>query len=81
MFCGKPTFLQPRLEGSHLVTVNEDHCFQIGEFLENAHRALGNLKSTRVDPYDLGWKQSTLNSISDKLSEFEKTQLTKLLGE
>ena len=25
--------------------------------------------------------QSTLNSISDRLSEFEKTQLTKLLGE
>jgi len=81
MFCGKPTFLQPRLEGSHLTIVNEDHCFQIGEFLGSAHRALSKLKSTRVNPYHLGWMQSTLNSISDRLSELEKTQLTKLLGE
>ena len=81
IFCGKPTFLLPRLEGRHLVKVNEGHCFQIGEFLGSAHRALSKLKSTRVNPYDLGWMQSTLNSISDRLSEFEKTQLTKLLGE
>ena len=73
IFCGKPTFLLPRLEGHHLVRVNEDHCFQIGEFLGSAHRALSKLKSTRVNPYDLSWMQSALNSISDRLSEFEKT--------
>ena len=54
MFCDKPTFPEPRLEVRHLVTVNEDHCFQIGEFLRNAHRALGELKATRVNLYHLG---------------------------
>lgn len=81
IFCGKPTFLQPKLEGSHLVTVNEDHCFQIGEFLGGAHRALSSLKSTRGNPYHLGWMQSTLSSISNRLSDPERAQLTKLLGE
>jgi homoserine kinase type II len=71
IFCGKPTFLVPRLEGHHLVKVNEDHCFHIGEFLGSAHRALSNIKSTRVNPCDLAWMQSTLNSISDRLSEYE----------
>ena len=50
IFCGKPTFLLPKLEGRHLVRVNEDDCFQIGEFLGIAHRAFSNLKSTRVTP-------------------------------
>jgi len=81
MFCGKPTFLQPRLEGSHLVTVNEDHYFQIGEFVGNAQTALGNLRATRMNPYHLDWMQSTLSSISDRLNELKKTQLTKLLGD
>ena len=73
MFCGKPTFLQPGLEGSHLATVNDNYCFQIGKFLEDAHRALRKLKATRMNLYHLGWVQSTLSSISDRLSEFEKT--------
>ena len=81
IFCGKPTFLQPRLEGSHLVTVNEDHCFQIGRFLGGAHRALSSFKSTRENPYHLGWMQSTLSSISNRLSDPERTLLTTLLGE
>ena len=81
IFCGKPTFLQPRLEGSHLVTVNEDHCFQIGRFLSGVHQALSSFKPTRENPYHLGWMQSTLNSISNRLSDPERTLLTNLLGE
>ena len=38
IFCGKPAFLQPRLEGSHLAKVDQDHCFQIGGFLGGAHQ-------------------------------------------
>ena len=53
IFCGKPTFLLPRLEGRHLVKVNEDHCFKIGEFLGSTRRAFSNLKSTRVTPKTL----------------------------
>ena len=81
IFCGKPTFLQPRLEGSHLAEVNEDHCFQIGGFLGGAHQALSSLKLTRQNPYQSSWMQKTLNSISNRLSDHERTQLTKLLGE
>ena len=81
IFCGKPTFLQSRLEGSHSVMVDEDQCFQIGAFLGNAHKALGSLKSTRVNPYDSDWMQSTLSCIADRLSDVEKSQLTKLLDE
>ena len=81
IFCGKPTFLQPKLEGSHLVTVNKDHCFQIGRFLGGAHQALSSFKPTRENPYHLGWMQSTLNSISNRLSDPERTLLTKLIGE
>jgi homoserine kinase type II len=81
IFCGKPAFLLPRLEGSHLVLVNEDHCFKIGEFLGGMHQALTNLKATRANPYHRDWMQSTLNSISNRLKESEITQLGKLIGE
>lgn len=81
IFCGKPAFLLPRLEGSHPVLVNEGHCFRIGEFLGHAHQALSNLKSTRENPYHLGWMRSTLNSISDRLEDSERTQLEELIGE
>ena len=81
IFCGKPTFLLPRLDGSHPVTVNEDHCFQIGEFLGGAHRALGDLKSTRENPYHHGWMQSTLTAISGRLEDAERAQLGELVAE
>lgn len=81
IFCGKPTFLLPRLEGSHPVLVNEEHCFRIGEFLGSAHRALNDLKSTRPNPYNLGWMQGTLDSISNRLEESQKIQLAELLAE
>lgn len=81
IFCGKPAFLQPKLEGNHLAKVNQDHCFQIGGFLAGAHQALSSLKLTRENPYNLGWMQNTLDSISDRLNDPERTLLTKLLGE
>jgi len=81
IFCGKPTFLLPRLEGSHPILVNEGHCFRIGEFLGSAHRALSDFKSTRANPYNLAWMQGTLDTISNRLEESERTQLEELLGE
>ncbi len=81
IFCGKPTFLLPKLEGSHPILVNEDHCFRIGNFLASAHRALNDLNSTRANPYNLGWMQSTLDSISSRLKNSERAQLVELLVE
>jgi homoserine kinase type II len=60
IFCGKPTFLFPRLAGQHLVTIESTHCFAMGEFTASAHNSLSELKLTRDNPYNVDWMRSAL---------------------
>ena len=52
IFCGKPTWLFPRLPGSHPSAVTDHHCKVIGEALARLHESARACRYVRTNPYD-----------------------------
>ena len=81
IFCGKPTFLFPKLPGRHLERVTDKHCFALGRFMAISHRALDPLSETRDNPYDTHWMKTTLGTLNQETLSDELDQLRDYLAE
>ena len=68
IFCGKPTFLTPKLAGTHPVNIEPHHCRAIGDFLARSHAALADMPITRKNPYDISWMRLALDQVRSQLS-------------
>lgn len=74
IFCGKPSFLFPRLSGHHLSETTTEHCTQIGVFLAQSQRALEELSLKRDNPYSVDWMRTSLKEHAHRL-DAEETDL------
>ena len=81
IFCGKPAFLFPKLDGSHLERVSESQCREIGHFMARSHQAWARLTTERDNPYHPGWMRETLEQVSDRLTEGDRQLLRALIRE
>ncbi|WP_296247027.1 homoserine kinase [Pseudomonas sp. UBA4194] len=52
---GKPALLQPRLDGKHIKTPNNQHCVQVGELLGHIHTATQATPLERKTDRGLAW--------------------------
>lgn len=52
---GKPALLQPRLDGKHIATPNNQHCVQVGELLGHIHLATRGAVLERRTDRGLDW--------------------------
>ena len=81
IFCGKPTWLFPKLSGAHPQTVNDQQCHQIGQALANLHAAASSVTLTRSNPYDFDWAKATLDQLSCRLATADQHLLRAILTE
>ncbi len=85
IFCGKPTFLFPRLGGSHVREVQASHCVALGKFLGASHKALApleeSLKKIRTNPYDIAWMRRVIPGLKHRMSSSEFELLGELSNE
>ncbi len=81
IFCGKPSVLFPRLEGTHLVTSQPAHCFQIGKVLADIHGALATTRLNRPNPFDFNWMVRTLAEVEHLLRPEELQLLDHITNE
>lgn len=81
IFCGKPTFLFPKLEGRHLDSTTEIQCESIGAFLASLHQALSELRTERENPYSLPWMKQALKETRHRLSDEHSAQIEVLVDE
>lgn len=81
IFCGKPTVLFPKLEGSHLDSANQGHCQQIGRVLADIHGALATKNLHRDNPFSVDWMFKTIDGIDHLVKESNLKLLTRLAEE
>ncbi|MEJ6685116.1 MAG: homoserine kinase [SAR86 cluster bacterium] len=81
IFCGKPTWLFPKLAGAHPQIVNYQQCHQIGQALANLHAAASGVSLTRSNPYDLAWATATVDQLSSRLAIADQQLLRTILAE
>lgn len=81
IFCGKPTWLFPRLAGSHPSQVNTVQCQTIGDALARLHEAAGNARYTRDNPYNAGWLRATFDARRSKLGPRDQEMLAGIADE
>jgi homoserine kinase type II len=80
-FCDKPTWLFPKLAGTHPSTVSLRQCSLIGQALAQLHTAAQGCRASRANPYDQHWASSTLTTVSAKLSTGDRSLFNKILAE
>ena len=81
IFCGKPTWLFPKLAGAHPQTVNDQQCHQIGQALANLHAAACSVSLTRSNPYNFEWATATFDQLSFRLATADQHLLRTILTE
>lgn len=81
IFCSKPTFLFPRLDGTHLETISESQCEAIGQFMARAHLALSELSSERENPYGHDWMTRSITQLAPRLNQDDQQLLSTLADE
>ncbi len=69
IFCGKPTFLFPKLSGHHIDEPAASHCEQIGQFLADAHIAAADVKLERENPYSADWVDDSISSLNARAGD------------
>lgn len=79
IFCGKPTFLFPRLKGQHLDQVSETQCTDIGRFMARSHQALAELNTERDNPYDPAWMRESLAQVAPRLVSEDRDLIAMLV--
>ena len=78
IFCGKPTWLFPKLPGSHPLEVTTDQCHTIGKHLASLHKAATGLRYSRSNPYNSAWLDATLRAQKNRLAPDELTLLQQI---
>lgn len=81
IFCGKPTWLYPRLPGRHPTDANVAQCETIGGALAQLHNAARRAKYTRANPYSAEWASETFASQRHHLDELDQVLLASILRE
>ncbi len=81
IFCGKPTLLFPKLEGSHSSAVNSEQCHAIGKVLADIHKTMASQSIDRANPFDSDWMFQTLDSRRNDLSDADHSLLLTLCQE
>jgi|TARA_B110000263_G_C15295080_1_gene505241 homoserine kinase type II len=81
IFCGKPTFLFPKLPGGHLVEVGIEQCAAIGKVLAEIHTTLATEDLHRDNPFSPDWMEDTLQTVAKHVTADELTLLTRIAGE
>lgn len=81
IFCGKPTFLFPRLDGGHLDKVSEGQCADIGRFMARSHQALAELNIERENPYHPAWMHEALAQVAPRLLSEDRDLVASLVAD
>jgi len=81
IFCGKPTWLFPKLPGTHPDIVSSHQCVEIGKALAHLHAAAETVRYSRPNPYDLTWALKTFDQVSSKLEKSDQDLLLSILVE
>ena len=80
IFCKKPTWLFPRLSGSHPTVASVTHCQVVGKLLADIHLASISASYHRENPYHPEWAQQTLRSKRDELHRDDHAMLEETLA-
>ncbi|MFT7685996.1 MAG: homoserine kinase type II [Candidatus Azotimanducaceae bacterium] len=75
IFCGKPTWLFNKLEGSHPVVINQAHCLVIGQSLAKLHHSASDAKYQRSNPYCSEWMLDALKKVEHRLDSADLTDI------
>jgi homoserine kinase type II len=81
IFCGKPTFLTPKLSGEHLAEASIEHCTAIGKVLADIHITLATEDLHRDNPFSPDWMEDTLKTVAKHVTADELVLLTRIAGE
>jgi homoserine kinase type II len=81
IFCGKPTWLFPKLKGQHPRTITPAQCVTAGTHLARIHAAASGAPYSRVNPYDWQWATTTLSENAGKFSTQDHAMLSGVLAE
>jgi len=81
IFCGKPTWLFPRLTGSHCDTITASQSKSIGTMLAELHQTAGELRYHRDNPYHSEWVDRTLEQVRDRLSQPDQALLNEIAAD
>lgn len=81
IFCGKPTWLFPRLPGNHPLTVTTSQCETVGRALGNLHSAAEGLRFGRDNPYNIAWTEETIASRGSSLGRDDQAMLADFLAQ
>ncbi len=81
IFCGKPTFLFPQLDGDHPGDVTERQCTEIGRFMAQSHQALLELKTERDNPFNAVWMQESISANASRLGPEDNEFLIALVSD
>ena len=81
IFCGKPTFLFPKLSGEHLKEGSAEHCSTIGKSLADIHVALATEGLHRDNPFSPEWMEDTIQTVAEYVTPDELALLSRLTHE
>jgi homoserine kinase type II len=81
IFCGKPTWLFPRLPGSHPDPVNIKQCRVIGASIAKLHLISQATKLQRANPYSAAWLDAAYREIRGRLAHDDQICLDNISGE
>ncbi len=79
IFCKKPTWLFPKLSGSHPTIATAIHCRTVGKLVADIHAASANASYHRANPYHSDWAQQTLELKQSELHPDDHAMLEKTL--
>ena len=75
IFCKKPTWLFPKLSGSHPTVATAIHCRTVGKLVADIHAASANASYHRANPFHPDWAQQTLQSKQSELHQKDHAML------
>ena len=81
IFCGKPTFVLPKLEGQHLIEASTSHCEIIGKALAEIHVTLAAKNLERDNPYSHDWMVKTIADVQHLLEPADFQLINKIASE
>lgn len=81
IFCGKPTWLFPRLPGHHPEVATEAQCKAIGVALAKMHEAGARARYHRANPYDAQWLGETFSNLRNRLGKEDQALFERILCE
>lgn len=81
IFCGKPTWLFPRLPGSHPRKVTGAHCSAIGLALAQLHEAGKKARYTRDNPYNPDWTTTAFDALRQQLRQEDREIIESAISE